>query len=241
MLRAASQSPAPAPGLIQGDPKAELGEREVIRAGVAEGAKEKAGADRKECFALLLAGGSSRRMGRDKAELLVGGEPLWQRQVQTLRDAGAGRIGIARGRRERCAGEGLIAVADAAEGCGPLGGLVGGWRAAGECALLVLAVDLPLMSADFLKGMLATWKRSGAGVVPVLDGRFEPLAALYPPACRPSAEAALSNGAWSMQALVRCWVEADLVRTCEVSEAERGFFANANSPEEWAAIEARVG
>src|SRR5205809_5309599 len=105
--------------------------------------------------ALLMAGGESRRMGRDKATLVVGGEPLWRRQVRTLREAGFAEIMIARGEREPLgAGEpGLLTVPDAREGCGPLGGLVAGLEKATEW-LLVLAVDLPQLPAAYLRSIM---------------------------------------------------------------------------------------
>src|SRR3954463_5091935 len=107
------------------------------------------------CSALLMAGGESRRMGRDKATLVIGGEELWRRQVRTLREAGCAEIMIARGEREPLGiGEpGLIEVPDAMPGCGPLGGLVAGLRQAKTRWLLVLAVDLPFMPAAFLRQM----------------------------------------------------------------------------------------
>ena len=42
--------------------------------------------------ALLLAGGRSERMGRDKALLEIAGEPLWKRQVERLVAAGAAEV-----------------------------------------------------------------------------------------------------------------------------------------------------
>ncbi len=104
-----------------------------------------------------MAGGESRRMGRDKATLMVGGEPMWRRQIRTLREAGFAEIMIARGAHEPLgAGEpGLVEVPDAVPGCGPLGGLATGLQRASTGWLLVLAVDLPFMPASFLREMIA--------------------------------------------------------------------------------------
>src|SRR5205809_686126 len=79
---------------------------------------------------LLLAGGESRRMGCDKAELPVCGELLWKRQVRTLLAGGAGEIVISRGDQPPLPelDRGILTVADAARGCGPLGGVVGALR-----------------------------------------------------------------------------------------------------------------
>jgi molybdopterin-guanine dinucleotide biosynthesis protein A len=187
-----------------------------------------------QCSALLMAGGESRRMGRDKATMMIGGEPLWRRQVRTLREAGVAEIMIARGERELLgAGEpGLIALADAAPGCGPLGGLVAGVRQAKTDWTLVLAVDLPFMSAAFLRQMMAMAEQERLGLAPVLDGRVEPLAAVYPKGCLAFAEECLASRQLSMRALVERCVAAGLMRSFEVREHERAYFRNVNTPED---------
>ena len=50
--------------------------------------------------AVLLAGGKSSRMGSDKAFLEIEGEPLWQRQLATLRGLSPGQLMISGPRRE---------------------------------------------------------------------------------------------------------------------------------------------
>src|SRR5262245_21418784 len=68
--------------------------------------------------AVLLAGGKSSRMGRDKAALVVDGVPLWQRQLATLRAAGAREVfvsGAARG-----PWTGMECIHDEVKGAGPL-------------------------------------------------------------------------------------------------------------------------
>ena len=189
-----------------------------------------------------MAGGESRRMGCDKAMLTVGGEPLWRRQVRTLREAGFAEILIARGMHDSLgAGElGLIEVPDAAPGCGPLGGLAAGLARVAMRWLLVLAVDMPLMPATFLREMIAITEADerGRGLVPVLDGEWEPLAAIYPtePAASIAIDA-LQARSLSLQLLVKQLVLLDCMREWAVPEDQRAFFRNVNTPEDLAAIE----
>jgi molybdopterin-guanine dinucleotide biosynthesis protein A len=190
--------------------------------------------------ALLMAGGESRRMGRDKAMLVVGGEPLWRRQVRTLRKAGASEIIVARAGRASFDEPGLITVPDAAPGCGPLAGLVAGLRQAKMRWILALAVDLPLMPAAFLREIITQAEWDGCGVVPVIDGRFEPLAAVYVNGCLALAEESMASPERSMQRLVQGCVTAGVMRSFEVRAHERAFFRNANTPEDLAEIERRV-
>src|SRR3954467_15750089 len=83
------------------------------------------------CSGLLLAGGESRRMGSDKAGLVLGGEALWRRQLRTLRAAGVGEILISRGALPalEVKEHGVVQIPDVAESAGPLGGLLAGLRA----------------------------------------------------------------------------------------------------------------
>lgn len=197
------------------------------------------------CSALLMAGGESRRMGRDKATLVVGGEPLWRRQVRTLRQAGFVEIMIARGAHEPLGASepGLVEISDAVPGCGPLGGLATGLQRASTGRLLVLAVDLPLMPASFLRELIAMTDADerDRGLVPTIDAQHEPLAAIYPtaPASEFAAEA-LRTGALSLRDLVKKLVAHDLMRELEVPAASRDFFRNVNTPEDLAYIERRI-
>jgi molybdopterin-guanine dinucleotide biosynthesis protein A len=192
--------------------------------------------------ALLMAGGESRRMGRDKATLVIAGEELWRRQVRTLRKAGFAEIMIARGEREPLGvGEpGLIVLPDAREGCGPLGALAAGLQRVSTGWLLVLAVDLPLMPAAFLRPMMELAGESGRGVVPQIDGRFEPLVAVYPGTCLEWSEDCLAGGQWSMRKLVQLCMRDKLLRSLKVRDNERGYFRNVNTPEDLADVERQL-
>src|SRR3954471_22198373 len=74
--------------------------------------------ERDSVTAVLMAGGRSRRMGRDKAELELGGRALWERQIEVLRALRPDALWVS----GRAYGE-VEAVADAWPDCGPLGGL----------------------------------------------------------------------------------------------------------------------
>lgn len=103
-------------------------------------------ADRLPCVGVVLAGGRSSRMGRDKALLDWHGRPLLERQLAVLREAGVDDARVS-GHRPRYRG-----VADALPGAGPLGGLAGIAGALdGDAELLVIPVDMPLLQATLLR------------------------------------------------------------------------------------------
>lgn len=177
--------------------------------------------------AVLLAGGQSRRMGRDKALLEIEGRPLWQIQIAKL-EAVASEVLVS----VRDAGSAISTshrkVSDPPEAQGPLAGLAAALEAARYSHLLVLAVDLPAMTPAYLfqLGSLVSEKR---GIVPQLDGYFQGTAAIYPREILPLVRQALGSNDLSLQALIRAGCAAGLLSSVPVQEPERPLFANWNS------------
>jgi molybdopterin-guanine dinucleotide biosynthesis protein A len=172
---------------------------------------------------LILAGGRSSRMGRDKAALtLPDGTTLLERQAALLRAVGATEI-FASVRRERNYRlKEIKLVHDALPDAGPMAGLVAGLRATPSGLVAVLAVDMPAVQESHLRQLLALASPE-RGVVPVADGQCEPLAAIYPSALAASAEAALTGGLGSVHAWAR-------------GEAARGRLLLWDAPAEWAPL-----
>ncbi|HXA43864.1 MAG TPA: molybdenum cofactor guanylyltransferase, partial [Candidatus Angelobacter sp.] len=126
--------------------------------------------------AILLAGGLSRRMGVDKATLLVAGEPLWQRQLRMIKEVGPAAFWLsARGELPWCP-PGIEVVPDKLPSRGPLSGVASGLSRLQTSHLLVLAVDLPQMTTAHLRELWGL-SRPGTGVIPLNGGYFEPLCA----------------------------------------------------------------
>lgn len=189
------------------------------------------------CAGLLMSGGEGSRMGRDKATIELKEKPLWQRQVHTLRAAGAEPVAISRGAWPPLAGGSqVLSLCDEVLQCGPLAGLVTGLRFLQQLWTMVLAVDLPLMTPGFLLKLLKQVRTSGRGVVPVRIGRLEPLAAIYGKNCLASAVTALERRELSLQKLCHTWMQQGLVDTYSVEEEEEPLFTNLNTPEDLLAV-----
>ena len=124
---------------------------------------------------LLLTGGSSRRMGHDKATLVIEGEPSARRLGALL----AGVVDPAFEIGRQCSG--LAAFAEEPPGEGPLAALAAGWSAlsgAGhEGSVVVLACDLPLVTSAFIR-WLAQYPGERS-IVPLVEGRLQPLCARW--------------------------------------------------------------
>ena len=169
-------------------------------------------------------------MGRDKAGVLIGGQPLWQRQLATLRAVRPHELFISGKPDGPYAGAGVEILPDNFPGLGPLAGLEAALRRASHPLVLVLAIDLPAMTAAFLSSLIRQAAASATGCVPRADRWFEPLAAVYPRACLPLAEAGLRAADRSMQRFVRLAVEANLAGIRDLRPSERALFKNINQP-----------
>ena len=120
-------------------------------------------------------------------------------------------------------------LADEQPGRGPLGGIAAALGAMRSPRLVVLAVDLPRMTAEFLRGLLAEAKE-GRGVVPRhgTDGFYEPLAAVYPAGCGVLSRKRLMGEDWSLQGFVRA--TGGMLKAHQIVGEEQVLFANWNEP-----------
>ena len=158
--------------------------------------------------AIILCGGASRRMGRDKAALDWGGRRAVDRAADLARSVGAQALVTAG------ADLGLPWVADDAAGAGPVGGVLAGARALGTARLLVLAVDAPTITPSDLAPLLAKGGcYEGLPVPMVLDAAALP----------PDAEAG-----WPLRRLV----ERAGLRALPVPDGALARLRGANTPEE---------
>jgi molybdenum cofactor guanylyltransferase len=172
-------------------------------------------------------------MGRDKAALLVDGEPLWQRQLNTLGGTQPAEVFISGPLDGPYGNAGVRIVPDAEPLLGPLGGITAALKACSTEWLLVLAVDLPHMSADYLRRMVRMATESDAGIIPVIEGaKLEPLAAVYPKRALPVAEARCSAKQLKLADFISDLEGRGWMRRMEVSEEEAVCFTNWNSPED---------
>ena len=141
---------------------------------------------------LVLAGGASRRMGRDKAQIVLDGEPLVMRAVRTLGQVCTDVV-VASGDGHRLDHLGLPQVADVIPDAGPLGGIAAGLEAARQDLVAVVAVDMPAASPAVLAFLAGLWQGEAA-VVPVVQGRWEPLHAVWARPAAPGIVACLQAG-----------------------------------------------
>ena len=147
---------------------------------------------------VILAGGQSRRLGRDKAVEPFAGEPLIRRVIRRASEAVVTqRVVVVVADPARAAALPLDdshrTAVDVFPDCGSLGGIYTGLNASSTEWALVTACDMPFLSAPLLADMAGL--RDGVdAVVPVVDGRPEPTHALYSRRCLPAIESRLRAG-----------------------------------------------
>lgn len=189
----------------------------------------------------ILAGGRSRRLGRDKALMELGGEPLLQRTVRTLSVLSDDLI-IVTGSGSRYLELGLTAriVPDEQPGAGSLMGIYSGLKAARYSRALAVGCDMPLLNIALLRYM-ATLTDGYDVVVPRLESYFEPLHAFYDKSCLPFMAQLLAKG---KPQIIGLFLETR-VRYVDREEVERfdpslHSFLNVNTPQDWAEAERLV-
>jgi molybdenum cofactor guanylyltransferase len=179
--------------------------------------------------ALLLAGGLSTRMGRDKANLVVNGEALWARQLRILRELTPQDILLSARSAPAWAPADVQQILDTPPSRGPLSGITVGLERMNTTHLLVLAVDLPNMTSAHLS-ILLSLSTPGHGIAPFQKGYFEPLAAVYPKEATSAARRALTANEFSMQSFIRSLVQTSLLKEYPLSEEEASLYWNLNTP-----------
>jgi len=180
--------------------------------------------------AALLAGGQSKRMGQDKALLILPGSnlPLWQRQWRVLEELQPAEI-FWSGHARPGLPENIRLIPDAASAAGPLAGISACLHETKSDLLVVLAIDLPQMATAFLQSLL-TRCSTGCGIVARHGDFFEPLAAVYPKKLHALATTHLTQGRFAMQDLIREAIQQGLLRDFPLDENDAALFQNLNSP-----------
>lgn len=179
--------------------------------------------------AAILAGGKSRRMGRNKALLPFGGRPLIARVYDTLSPLFEDIFMVTDD-------PGLFGfipcpkIPDRVPGKGPISGVDAALRHSNSPFVLVVACDAPFLSSSLLERMAENTGEADL-VIPFGPRGPEPLCAIYGKGCLPLIEESLRKGDYSIMALI------GLLRTREISREEVASvdpdfrsFQNINTP-----------
>ncbi len=187
---------------------------------------------------VVLAGGHSRRLGKDKSLLELDGVPLLVRTVQRL-DALSDDLVVVTNDAARYESLSLAAriVPDEEPGMGSLMGIYSGLQAARHAYTLVVACDMPFLSPPLLRYMISLAPGDDV-VIPRLGNLLEPLHAIYGKPCIPFMKELLVRGerkiiAFFHKVRVRYVEEAEL----DKFDPHRLSFVNVNTPQDWLRVQ----
>ncbi|NOY78674.1 MAG: molybdenum cofactor guanylyltransferase [Calditrichaeota bacterium] len=181
--------------------------------------------------AIVLAGGSSTRMGRPKALLNFGGISLIERVVHQLRPV-TEDIRIITNTPELYTFLNLPMHADFIPDSGPLAGIFTGLAITRSEPVIVMACDTPFITTEYFFFLLDQWSDKISCLIPKIGRFYEPLAGLYSHRAMPVIEELLKSGNRKIESLF------DRVPTKTLSKRDlaqfgdlRKFFWNINDPE----------
>jgi molybdopterin-guanine dinucleotide biosynthesis protein A len=200
--------------------------------------------------AAILAGGRARRFdGHDKSALIVGGRTILERQVSELSQVAEDILLVGSNHAPATGVDParLRLVSDRVPDSGPLGGLDAALSACRTDTLIVVACDMPFISArllDHLAGLAANRPQLRA-VVPKTKRGYHPLCAVYTRGCQDAISRHIAERRLALVDLLDALERSDRGSVQAVTEQELVVFgdpdrllANINTPTEYDELEA---
>ena len=184
-----------------------------------------------EIAAIVLAGGRSSRMGEDKALIKLGDRPLLY-QICTLAQECATQVYVVTPWIEKYQAilpKNCQLIPEKTRHQGPLRGFAAGLQYVKQEWVLLLACDLPLLTASVVKQWcqsLPTVSSSAIAFLPSSNKGWEPLCGFYRRSCLPLLKTYLEGGGQSFQS----WLSSHIVQELPISD--RQILFNCNTPED---------
>jgi molybdopterin-guanine dinucleotide biosynthesis protein A len=192
--------------------------------------------------AAILAGGRALRFGqRDKAALPIGDLRIIDRQLAALR-AITDRVMVVTSQPERYASLGVVTVDDLRPGAGALGGIYTAIVTSPAVQTLVVACDMPFLTAEFLDH-LADRGRDVDLAVPRTTSGYEPLCASYARTCEPVIRRRLDSSRLKAADLVHAGLRARELGPDELAafDPDGLLFFNVNTPTDYSRALTEIG
>lgn len=191
-----------------------------------------------ECSFLILAGGKSSRMGKNKAELSIGDETFLEHMIKKGLSMGFPEILVSGGKEqpaEKKLLEKVKIVPDVLKDRGPLGGLYASFLEAENPACFAVSVDVPLISPKTIQSLVKAHKRNRGEATLLCHGEeIEPLIGVY----NTRNTEALYELIREKPASVFSYLRKTGYHTVELTEPLDSI-SNINTPEEYARLKLR--
>jgi molybdopterin-guanine dinucleotide biosynthesis protein A len=186
----------------------------------------------------ILAGGQSKRMGRDKAFLKVGGRRVIERVIDRVKPL-TDDLFIGTNAAEKYQAFGLRVVADVYPDKAALGGIYSAIHAARHARVLVVACDMPFLNARLLQYLIDLAPTADVVAPLIHPPQPETLHAVYSKNCLPAIEPRLLADKLRVIGFFDD-VSVRYVQRDEVVKIDPDFhsFINMNTPEDWRRVQA---
>lgn len=183
---------------------------------------------------VLIAGGKSRRMGRDKRFLKVGGKSVFDRTLSLLMGTFVETIIVLAEPIDSLDVRGCRVVYDVIPNAGSLGGLYTGLLAASQPRIFAVACDMPFLDLELIRFM-ASFDDTADVIVAKLEGQFQPMHAIYSKRCAEFLKAMAERHDLKIHALYRTEeLRVAVVGANDLSSLGVGLrsFQNINTPDD---------
>lgn len=192
------------------------------------------------CTPVVLAGGKSSRMGRDKAFISLAGRPVIERILEGLAEVFSLPPVIITNSPAAYVELGVQTEQDLVPGKGPLSGIQAGFCHSFSPYIFVVGCDMPFLQPEFIRLMLARVQKYDA-VVPESGGKVHPLHAVYSRCCAAVIEDRLAQNQYKAVTFLS-QVNVFYIRpeTTEMQQCAEQSLINVNTPEDFACAEAMV-
>jgi len=178
---------------------------------------------------LVLAGGKSRRMGSDKASLVLDGRTQLERAVQLLEERlSEVFVSTRQGQGDDPLRSRFPQIVDRYDNMGPIAGILSAMDERPEPSWLVLACDLPSIDSMTIGFLLenASAEHPATAFISVRDGLPEPLCAIFRPDARPVIDQFIADGIVCPRKML---INSP---TCLLDQPNPGALHNINTPED---------
>jgi molybdenum cofactor guanylyltransferase len=150
---------------------------------------------------IVLSGGKSSRMGKEKGLCLLKGKPLIEYSIELLLQFCETIIISSNKTDYDYLGHQI--VKDEITGIGPAAGIFSCLQASGSDENFVLSCDTPMISIELIRIILSHDKKNTDALIPVYNGFPEPLSALYRKSCLPAFVESINDGQYKIQDILK--------------------------------------
>ncbi|WP_183041094.1 molybdenum cofactor guanylyltransferase [Salipaludibacillus neizhouensis] len=191
-----------------------------------------------EIAGIILAGGKSSRMGTNKALLTVNGEQTIVRLLERLLNI-VDEVILVTNDKETYEFLDVQMVTDNEKDRGPLAGLEAGLAASKHSWNLIVACDLPFFEEKIVEVLLHSLKQTACdAVIPLINGRAQPLMALYHRRVLPTIEQSLKENKLRLRDVFtqinsRFVTEEEFLKAGYSEKEIEKLFFNMNNPEDY--------